>query len=118
MMNDEELKRYVDSEQALGRIRGNIKLFKMLLNTFVENSYFGQLQKEVETGEYEAAAKTAYAIKGASANLSLTAVYELSQSLEACLKSGENVAETFAAFKTAYEETLRAIDIVIKGLPA
>ncbi len=117
-MNDEELKRYVDSEKALGRIRGNTKLFKMLLNTFLENSYFRQLQKEIETGDYEAASKTAHAIKGASANLSLTAVYELSQSLELCLKSGENVTETFAAFTTAYEETLRAIEVVMKGLPA
>ena len=117
-MNDEELKRYVDTEKALARIRGNTKLFKMLLRTFVENSYFGQLQREIEAGDHEAAAKTAHAIKGASANLSLTAVYELSQSLEASLKSGENVAGNFAVFRTAYEETLRAIDTVVKGLPA
>lgn len=117
-MNDENLKRYVDTESALARIRGNTKLFKMLLTSFVENSYFGQLQKEIEAGDYEAASKTAHAIKGSSANLSLTAVYELSQSLEASLKSGENVAESFAAFRSAYEETLQAIDTTLKGLPA
>ena len=117
-MNDEELKRYVDVEKALARIRGNTKLFRLLLGTFLENPHFAQLEREVEAGDRDAAAKTAHAIKGASANLSLTAVYELSQTLETCLKSDADATEAFAAFKTAYNETIRAIDVVIKGLPS
>lgn len=117
-MNDEELKRYVDAEKALARIRGNTKLFRLLLGTFLENPHFAQLEQEMAAGDREAAAKTAHAIKGASANLSLMAVYELSQTLEASLKSDADTAEAFTAFKTAYNETIRAIDIVIKGLPS
>ncbi|MDR3231181.1 MAG: Hpt domain-containing protein [Synergistaceae bacterium] len=117
-MNEEELKQYIDTEKALGRIRGNTKLFKMLLTTFLQSPYFEQLKKEIEAGDNEAAAKSAHAVKGVAANLSLMRVYELSQSLEACLKANSGVEESLETFKTAYEETVKAIDIVMKGLSA
>ncbi|MDR3264851.1 MAG: Hpt domain-containing protein [Synergistaceae bacterium] len=117
-MNEEELKQYIDTEKALGRIRGNTKLFKMLLTSFLQTPYFEQLQKEIGAGDNEAAAKSAHAIKGVAANLSLTRIYELSQAVEACLKANSGAEESLETFKTAYAETLKAIDIVMKGLPA
>ncbi|MDR1875886.1 MAG: Hpt domain-containing protein [Synergistaceae bacterium] len=117
-MNENEVKQYIDTEKALGRIRGNTKLFKTLLNTFLGSPHFEQMKKEIEAGDHEAAAKSAHAIKGVAANLSLVAVYDLSLSLEASLKAGSGVEESFATFQNAYAETLKAIDIVKNGLPA
>ncbi|MDR1731951.1 MAG: Hpt domain-containing protein [Synergistaceae bacterium] len=115
-MNDEELKRYIDKEKALGRIRNNTKLFKMLLTTFLGDTHFEQMKKEIAAADYEAAAKSAHAIKGVAGNLSLTAIFELSQALEACLKANSGVEESLATFSGAYEETVKAVNIVMQGL--
>ena len=115
-MNDAEIRQYVDAEKALERIRGNAKLFKMLLTTFIESTgpQFEQLKKEIEADDREAAAKTVHAIKGVAANLSMTTLYELSPSFEALLKGDGDTAETFAAFQAAFDKTTEAVQALLQ----
>ena len=112
--NDQELKQYVDVEEALARVRGNSTVLKRLLKGFFEDSHFEQLKQEIENGEREAAGKTAHALKGVAGNLSLTVLYGLAQPLEAQLKSGSDTAEAFAAYEAAHTKTLRCIETVLK----
>ena len=114
-VSEQELKRYVDVEEALARVRGNRAVLKRLLKNFFEDSHFAQLKREVETGEREAAGKTAHALKGVAGNLALTVLYELGQLLEAQLKSGAEAEEVFIAYETAHKKTLHYIEVVLKA---
>jgi HPt (histidine-containing phosphotransfer) domain-containing protein len=118
-MNEAELKQYVDTEKALERIRGNSKLFKTLLTHFLATrSQFEQLGQEIGANDREAAAKSVHAIKGVAANLSMTALYELCPPFEALLKTGDDTAEIFKAFESAYEKTIESVNVLLQNPPA
>ncbi len=107
-----ELKTYVDADGALARIRGNKTVLKALLNSFMKSTQFQQLKAEVEAGDTEAAAKSAHAIKGVAANLSLPAAHEMAALLESKLKSGLSVSESVAEMEEVMAKTFSAIEIV------
>ena len=113
-MDDTEIKQYVDTEKALGRIRGNMKLFKTLLTHFLATrSQFEQLQKEIEAGDREAASRSIHALKGVAANLSMTALYDICAPFEALLKTDADASETLASFNAAYEKTVECVNAVL-----
>ena len=117
-MDDMELKQYVDTEKALERIRGNAKLFKTLLKHFLATqTQFDQLQTEIAANDREAASKSVHALKGVSANLSMTRLYEQCLPLEALLKSGDDVGETFSVYETTYEKTLECVNVLLQKIP-
>ena len=118
-MTDAEMKEYVDTEKALARIRGNNKLFKTLLTHFLATqSQFDQLKQEVAANDREAAAKSVHALKGVSANLSMTRLYELCLTFEALLKSEDDATEAFAAYEATYGKTIECVNTLLKTLPA
>ena len=118
-MTDAEIKEYVDTEKALARIRGNNKLFKTLLTHFLATrAQFDQLKQEIAVNDREAAAKSVHALKGVSANLSMTRLYDLCPAFEALLKSGDDVAETFSAYEATYEKTLECVNALLQTLSA
>jgi HPt (histidine-containing phosphotransfer) domain-containing protein len=110
-MNDAEIKEYLDADKALNRIRGNVKLFKLLLSTFLRDTpaQFSQLKGEVEANDRAAAGKTVHTIKGVAANLSMTKLYELSPALEALLKTDADAADALANYTSVYEKTEEAV---------
>ncbi len=112
----QEIKAYVDAEGALARIRGNKTVLKALLNSFMKNTQFAQLKTEVAAGDTEAAAKSAHAIKGVAANLSLPAANEMAALLESKLKSGLNVTESVAEMEEIMAKTFSAIETVLSQL--
>jgi HPt (histidine-containing phosphotransfer) domain-containing protein len=118
-MNETELRQYVDTEKALGRIRGNAKLFKTLLTHFLATeSQFNQLKKEIEANDRDAAAKSVHAIKGVAANLSMTALYENCPPFEALLKTDADTAEAFKNFEGVYKKTLESVNVLLQNPPA
>lgn len=112
-ISDMEIKAYVNSEEALARVRGNAKIYKTLLNSFLNSTQFQQLKTEIAEGDFDAAAKSAHALKGVSANLSLPAVYELAVLIESQLKSGLAVDNTLAKFEDVMSKTVDCIQAVI-----
>ena len=119
-MDDMEIKQYVNTEKALERIRGNVKLFKMLLTNFLATtkSQFEQLQKEIGDNDREAASKSVHALKGVAANLSMTALYDLCPPFEALLKTDADASESLASFSAAYEKTVACVNAVLPTLSA
>jgi len=116
-MNDLEIKQYIDTEKALGRIRGNAKLFKTLLTHFLATrNQFEQLQKEVASNDREAASKSVHALKGVAANLSMIKLYDVSAPFEALLKTDADVSESLASFNSAYEKTLESVNSIMPTL--
>ncbi|MDR1377481.1 MAG: Hpt domain-containing protein [Synergistaceae bacterium] len=121
-MDEAEIKQYMDTEKALERIRGNKKLLKTLLTHFMNTQdQVAQLKREVKVNDKDGAAKSAHAIKGVAANLSMTALYDQSVSFEALLKSGGDtgdMAEGFGTFETAYKKTLECVEALLRNFPA
>ena len=115
-MNEAEIKEYLDADKALERIRGNAKLFKLLLSTFLRDTsvQFAQLKGEIEADDRAAAAKSVHTIKGVAANLSMMKLYELSPALEALLKTDAYTTESFAIYSSAYEKTLDAVNAYLE----
>jgi HPt (histidine-containing phosphotransfer) domain-containing protein len=116
-MDDMEIKKYVNTEKALERIRGNTKLFKTLLKHFLATqSQFEQLQKEIAANDREAASKSVHALKGVAANLSMAALYDLCAPFEALLKTDADASECLASFGAAYEKTVESVNTILSTL--
>jgi signal transduction histidine kinase/DNA-binding response OmpR family regulator/HPt (histidine-containing phosphotransfer) domain-containing protein len=111
-----ELKRYVDCDEALNRLRGNTKVYKTLLKSFAQNTNFEKLKEEIEKGDNEAAAATAHIIKGVTANLSLKAVYEVILTLESQLKNNYDPAKSLETFEEVLKKTLECVDTVLESI--
>ena len=118
-MNDMEIKKYINTEKALERIRGNVKLFKSLLTRFLATrEQFEQLQKEIAANDREAASKSVHAIKGVAANLSMTELYDLCPPFEALLKTDGDTSESITAFGAVYEKTVESVNALLPTLSA
>ncbi|MDR2931661.1 MAG: Hpt domain-containing protein [Oscillospiraceae bacterium] len=101
---------YINLEEGLGRIGGNKKIFGTLLDSFARNKSYDELCGALEAGDLPAAAAAAHAIKGMTANLSMTALYSASAELEQALKAGDNNTALFEKVREAREKTLAAIE--------
>lgn len=115
-MNEAEIQEYLAADKALERIRGNAKLFKLLLSTFLRDTpaQFQQLKGEVESNDRAAAAKSVHTIKGVAANLSMMKLYESSPALEALLKTDADAADSFADYNAIYEKTVEAANAYLE----
>jgi HPt (histidine-containing phosphotransfer) domain-containing protein len=109
-----DLKQYVDVEDALKRVCGNMTLYKRLLGTFKKTLQMDQLLGEVAAGDLETAAKTIHAIKGTTANLSLKAAYEKCVEVEAELKQGEANQAGLDELKAIINTTLLCTEYIIE----
>ena len=109
-------KTLINVEEGLKRVRDNTKIFKVLLTSFESKSYVPQLQTEIDALDWPAAAKTAHAIKGVAANLSLTALYEITVTLESQLKSDYCLDETLEEFLSVNERTCVHVRELIAGM--
>ena len=115
-MDDAERTLYLDIDKALGRIRGNKKLFKTLLTHFLATrAQYEQLKQELGAKDHEAASKTVHAIKGVVANLSMPKLYDQSVAIEALLKSESDTTEAFGSFGADFEKTIEVVESLLQS---
>ena len=100
---------YVDVNDALSRIGGNLDLYKRLLGRFVDGDQLITLETALKNGDPEESARAAHTLKGVAANLSLVKLRELSASLEQDLKAGLDYSAKLADLKETYDETIKVI---------
>ena len=107
---------YVDEAEGLNRILQNKKLYVKLLDKFkaLFNSKLDELILNLKEGKNEEAQAIAHALKGAAANLSLTELYKQSLNVESQIKSNVVNSESLQNIKVCFDNTLNAIDVVIK----
>ena len=96
---------YVDVDDALKRIGGNMDLYKRLLGRFVDGNDMDAMEATIKSGNVEEAARLAHTLKGVSSNLSLTKVAAASIELESSLKSGGDYPAVFEELKQAFDIT-------------
>ena len=94
---------YIDREDGLKRLGGNTPLYKRLIQSFIASNNLVELEELMRAGDAEGAAKSAHALKGVTANLSLTRLNELTVALEKELKGGNIPLEYIDWLDEAFE---------------
>jgi len=107
---------YVDEAEGLNRISQDTKLYVRLLDKFKAffNSKLDELIANLEEGKNGEAQAIAHALKGSAANLSLTELYRQSSNVESQIKNNSVSPESLQNIKVCFDNTLNAIDAVIK----
>jgi len=101
---------YIDQDEALSRIGGNMNLYKKLLGRFADGSAYDELERAIHGSNMEEAAHQAHSLKGVSANLSLTKIRSLSTQLEQLLKDKDDYSSCLVELKIAYYKTVDIIN--------
>ena len=101
---------YIDVEDALKRIGGNMDLYKRLLKRFVDGNQIEELQNSVTRGDnQEEAVRHAHTLKGVSANLSLVKLRTQAAELEAAIKDGLDNSALLSELAVTYDDTVKTI---------
>ena len=100
---------YIDVNDALSRVGGNMTLYKRLLGRFVDGNLYDELVKTLQNGDIEESARQAHSIKGVSANLSLVKIHALSIELEKMVKESADYSSCMAELKQVFDITLEGI---------
>jgi len=103
----------VDVKDALHRIGGSMDLYKRLLTQFTGGDHIDPLEEALNSGDMEDASRKLHALKGVSANLSLTKLSAITANLEHKVKDGVDHSGTFAELKDVYFETSQAITEIL-----
>jgi HPt (histidine-containing phosphotransfer) domain-containing protein len=101
---------YMDVDDALKRVAGNVKLYGKVLGKFADDTKIDILQISLTKNELNEARQIAHTIKGTVANLGLLAAYEHVKAVEDLLKNGINPVAEFAELKLIIEETVKLIN--------
>ena len=96
---------YLDVENALKRVGGNVDLYKKLLRIFLEENNYDALCENIESGNKEETARLAHTIKGVSANLSLTNLRAVAANIEMESKAGNDCSSLAPELKETFEKT-------------
>ena len=96
---------YIDVEDALKRIGGNMELYKKLLGRFVAGNNVDALENALLSGDMEESARLTHTLKGVSANLSLNEIRSASINLEKAIKDGTDFSGHFTRLRRAFDTT-------------
>ena len=106
---------YINVNDALRRIGGNVDLYKRLLGRFVAGNNVEELENALQRGDFDASARLAHTLKGVSANLSLVGINSVSVDLEQAIKSGLDYSSQLDKLKKVYNVTLEIIEEMTKA---
>lgn len=100
-----------DYENVTERFGGEALVRKFIVK-FLNDASFANLQKSMETGDYEEAFRAAHTLKGICQNLSLTKLYTSSSSLTEALRNGcgEGAAALLVQTEADYRQTVEAVE--------
>ena len=102
---------YVDIADGLERIRGNKKLYGMLLKHFLADTRIEPLKAQLAEGNFEEASHTAHSIKGVAANLSLSEAYKAALEMEVLCKASDETAKSVVNdFETVISKTVELLN--------
>lgn len=82
----------MDVDGALERLLGNESLLDQLLDVFMSDRSFEKLERALDEGDIEGAAAAAHALKGVTANLSMTRLQDVATRMLGDLRAGDLAA--------------------------
>ena len=103
----------VDVEDGVSRFGGNVQSYIRLLHKFAENQadVIDEIMASVESGDQEAAERSAHTLKGVSGNIGATQLRELAASVEEVIKSGTD-DQLDSLTETARVELNRVVSMI------
>jgi two-component system sensor histidine kinase/response regulator len=104
---------FVDLDEGLNRVGGNVKLYVKLLNKFKDTVDVEGILAEVRAQDYEKAQISAHTLKGVAANLSLQELFSQAREIEARIKDKTATPEAAESLRLCYNETIQYLDKVI-----
>jgi HPt (histidine-containing phosphotransfer) domain-containing protein len=104
---------YVDISDGVKRVMNNEKLYIKLLAKFRDDNNFAALEAAIAAGDMEKAQGVAHTLKGVSANLSLSELFNQCLKLESQIKAREADPVQMETVKTVFAETLQEVNKVI-----
>ena len=113
MQSSNELAGYINLDDALSRIGGNMSLYKKLLGRFLEGNHFEELEKVLAGGSVDDALRQAHSLKGVSANLSLVKINSYSVQLEQLLKDNADYSSCLEELKEVFRITTEMISGIL-----
>lgn len=108
-----DVKEYIDVDDALKRVGGNMGLYQKLLGRFAESNQLEELESLLASGNIEDATRMAHTIKGVAANLSLLKLRFTSADLEQSLKEGTDYTEKLDELREVYGVSIQVIHDLI-----
>ena len=105
----EQIKEYIDIDDALKRVGGNMDLLKRLLKRFLEGNHIEPLEEALEKNDKDDASRLAHTLKGVAANLSLIKIRDISVDLEHHIKNDSSHSECMDELKKAFSSTVEYI---------
>jgi HPt (histidine-containing phosphotransfer) domain-containing protein len=103
----------INVDEGAKRVMNNTKLFAKLLLKFKDDKSVNELDEVLAAGDMTKAQSIAHTLKGLAANLSLTALYNKSLTIENQLKEGSVDTAQVTELKNIYNQTLTEADKVI-----
>ena len=114
----QDIKKYVDVDGALARMRGNKKLYVKMLGMFLAGKEFENFEAAIAENDLGKAGDLAHTIKGVTGNLSLTALFEQSAALMQQLREGTFDQALVDAYRETYALTRGFVTQTIEQLGA
>lgn len=101
-----------NTQEGLNRFLQDKDLYEKCLRSFVSDESFSKLEADLKNKEYRGAFEDAYTLKGVSANLSLTPMYEAVCRVVEDLRNGptENLDADYEAFRSTQEKYLSIME--------
>lgn len=110
---------YVNVEEGVARVAGKKEIFYKMLELFLVEPTFGELDNAIENGDIEAAAVAAHTIKGLTGNLSFTVLFHSVASLSDQLKIGKwPSTPELEGYRSVLEETRAEVKRLIENKEA
>ena len=104
---------YVDFDGGVKRVMNNAKLYARLLTKFRNDTKLDDLDAALAAGDLETAQIHAHTLKGVTANLSLTELFNQCLKLEAQIKAKTVDPNQMETVRTVFNTTIAEIDKVI-----
>ncbi len=106
----------VDIDFGMSQLSGNKKLLFTLLGKFTDEyrSLDADLQAHVAKGDFNKAYSIVHTLKGVTGNLGLFALHNASKPVESGFRNDKRVAEQYPSFIAVLDESVGAVDALIK----
>jgi HPt (histidine-containing phosphotransfer) domain-containing protein len=100
---------FINVEDGVKRLMNNRALYLKLLNSFQGRDLAQKIIDAIDSKNYEAIAHAAHTLKGVAANLSLTALSEISLQIESLSKQLNDASHLKEKLNETVEKTLDLI---------
>ena len=107
---------YINVNEGLKRMVNNNKLYARLLGKFKNEADVAAIESALNEGDMEKARTAVHALKGLSANLSLTELCKQTTELEKQIKENVIKPDQMEIIKNVYEKTLIETELAIEQL--